>query len=122
MAFLNEFKKRAKSVVWPVLGCLTMAYFGYHAVEGNRGLRTWYTVDAEITQAEKTHADLIQRRQLIEDRVALMRPESLNRDMLEERARAMLNLGYATDVVIADRSYQPVAATLASVVVAAKTN
>ena len=51
-----------------------------------------------------------------------MRPESLDRDMLEERARAMLNLGYATDVVIADRSYQPVAATLASVVVAAKTN
>ncbi|MEK9596102.1 MAG: hypothetical protein VW057_09085, partial [Rhodospirillaceae bacterium] len=68
------------------------------------------------------HADLIQRRQLIEDRVALLRPESLDRDMLEERARAMLNLGYATDVVIADRSYQPVASTLASVVVAAKTN
>ena len=120
MAFYSEFKKRAKAVVWPVLGCLTITYFGYHAVEGSRGLRAWFAVDAKIAQAEQTHHDLIQRRQLIEDRVALLRPESLDRDMLEERARAMLNLGHVNDVVLADARYRPIGAMLESVVIAAK--
>jgi cell division protein FtsB len=41
-----------------------------------------------------------QAKRRLERRVALLRPESLDRDMLEERARAVLNLARPEDRVI----------------------
>jgi cell division protein FtsB len=77
-----------------------MGYFAYHAVEGDYGLLALAKLkDREAsleTQLAKVKAD----RARMESRVALLRPESLDRDMVDERAREALNMVDAKDVVI----------------------
>ncbi len=82
------------------MGAAMMAYFGYHAVQGDRGLIAWWNLRYEI---EKTNTDLARvtaEKQAMENRVALLRPQSLDRDMLEERARLMLGMMRPDDLVI----------------------
>ena len=90
-----------------VLAALTFAYFAYHAVEGDRGLLSWIKLRQEIEVAEATRADLALAQATLEKRVALLRPESLDRDMLEERARAVLNFARPDERVIMFRAELP---------------
>ena len=122
MAFFHEFQKRVRAALWPVAGALMAAYFGYHLVQGNQGLRAWHALDIKIAEAKETRDALAARRALIEGRVAALRPESLDPDMLTERARALLNLGHVHDVVIADIEYRPMRPILDSVMRATSVN
>lgn len=77
-----------------------MAYFAYHTVEGNRGVLAWARLNKEILAAEMELATVASERQALEHRVLLLRPDHLDPDMLEERARVMLNMGRADELVI----------------------
>ena len=77
-----------------------MAYFAYHTVEGNRGVLAWARLIMEILAAEMELATVASERQALEHRVLLLRPDHLDPDMLEERARVMLNMGRADELVI----------------------
>ena len=83
----------------PLAIACTVAYFGYHAIQGERGLVTWLQLSY---QAEQTRVALAlsraEERQLAH-RVALLRRDNLDPDMLDERARAVLNLASADEVV-----------------------
>ena len=100
MAILRELGRRAPGILPPVLGALAFSYFAYHAVEGDRGLRSWMKLRQEIAAARTSEAELAAERAALERRVALLRPDSLDRDMLEERARAVLNLAHPDERVI----------------------
>src|ERR1051326_3670267 len=100
MAILQELRRRAPGILPPVLGALAFSYFAYHAVEGDRGLRSWLKLRQEIDAARATEAELASERAVLERRVSLLRPESLDRDMLEERARAVLDLARPEERVI----------------------
>jgi cell division protein FtsB len=100
MAILQELSRRAPGILPPLLGALAFSYFAYHAVEGDRGLRSWMKLRQEIATARESEAALAAERATLEHRVALLRPESLDRDMLEERARAVLNLAHPDERVI----------------------
>ena len=76
-----------------------VAYFGYHLVQGNQGLRAWHALDIKIAEAKETRDALAARRALISARKPRW-PESLDPDMLTERARALLNHGHVHDVVM----------------------
>ena len=91
MAILQELGRRAPAILPPLLGALAFSYFAYHAVEGDRGLRSWMKLRQEIATARASEAELAAERETMERRVTLLKPESLDRDMLEERARAVLN-------------------------------
>src|SRR5438132_14214094 len=52
MSFARELRRRARHVIGPLLGIMVASYFGYHAVEGNRGLLAWHRMTAEIANAE----------------------------------------------------------------------
>ena len=106
MAILQELKRRAPGILPPLLGALAFSYFAYHAVEGDRGLRSWLKLRQEIAAAKSTEAGLAAERTVLERRVALLRPESLDRDMLEERARAVLDLARPEERVILVRPAQ----------------
>ena len=96
------------------MGAAMMAYFGYHAVQGDRGLIAWWNLRFEI---EKTNEDLSRvtaDKQALENRVALLRPQNLDRDMLEERARLMLGVMRADDLVIPMAPVAPKAAVAAA--------
>ena len=77
-----------------------MAYFGYHAVQGDRGLIAWWNLRFEIEKTNEELARVTTEKQALENRVALLRPQNLDRDMLEERARLMLGVVRSDDLVI----------------------
>jgi cell division protein FtsB len=72
----------------------------YHLVQGERGLLAWLRLNQEIKVAQAHLADLDGERSALEGRVALLRPEHLDRDMLDERARATLNLAGPREIII----------------------
>ena len=75
-------------------------YFSFHLLHGDRGYFALQGLDdrlSEVTaQYEKAHA----QRETLENRVRLLRPASLDLDMLDERARAVLGYGLPDERVI----------------------
>lgn len=100
MAILAELRDRARHIAPPVIGACLFAYFGYHAVEGDRGIIAWMLLNQQIREAQATERSLAGEREILERRVALLSPSSLDPDLLDERARVMLNLAHSDDVVI----------------------
>jgi len=86
----------------PVLAALVVGYLSYHMVQGEYGVFAYLQLSAKVERAEALQAQLGGERQRLEARVALLRPDSLDRDMLEERARVMLNYARSDDVIILD--------------------
>jgi cell division protein FtsB len=79
---------------------MIMGYFAYHAVEGDYGLFALGKLEERVVALEaELEAARVEREQM-EKHVALMRPESLDRDMIDERAREALNMADAKDLVI----------------------
>jgi len=100
MGALKEVRKRFNKVIGPVLGVCIVGYFAYHATQGERGGNAWLGLKQKIAEAKVVEADILAERQLWERRVKLLRPESLDPDLLEERARVMLNYGRADETII----------------------
>lgn len=100
MAVALEVKKRFAQIVLPVLGLGALAYLGYHLFEGERGLKASWSVEQRLAKAEAERKTLMAERQRLEGRVGLLREDTLDRDMLDERLRQMLNLVQPNDVVI----------------------
>ncbi|MSO74593.1 MAG: septum formation initiator family protein [Alphaproteobacteria bacterium] len=104
---VREIRFRARHIVLPLLGCLAIVYFGYHAVQGERGLFAW-VANSNKGAAARTHlAALSAEREGLEHKVARLRPESLDLDLLDERARALLNLSSPDEIVIIERPNTP---------------
>jgi cell division protein FtsB len=57
-------------------------------------------LNQEVKQAEETLAQLDETRTTLDRRASLLRPDHLDPDMLEERARLMLNMGRDDEVVV----------------------
>ena len=77
---------------WPLLvASAVLAYFGYHAVHGQRGFLAWIDRNREIEATRQELAAVQGECAALERRVAGFRPGQLDRDLLEEELR---KLGY----------------------------
>lgn len=100
MAVLRELRRRSRQIVAPVLGACVIGYFAYHTVQGDRGLLAYMRLTGEVARAEATLAEVRAERETIEQRVRLLDPDSLDLDMLEERARKLLHRVRDDELVI----------------------
>ncbi|WP_430438031.1 FtsB family cell division protein [Oceanibaculum nanhaiense] len=100
MDAIREIRRRARHAVGPVCGALLLGYFVYHAVQGERGLLAWRQVDQQIAGAEATLAEVKVVHERLARKVSLLEPTSIDPDMLDERARIMLNLVHADELVV----------------------
>ncbi len=100
MMLLHELRRRARHIVGPLLGVTALTYFAYHTVQGDRGLVAWWRLNHEIKVAESVLAETQAERQALERRASLLRPDNLDPDLLEERARLMLNMGREDEIVV----------------------
>ena len=92
--------RTARSAVGTVVWIGIIAYFTYFAINGERGLLAQRQIQAEVDQARQQLEQVHQERQRLENRSALLRPDHLDADMLDERARLMLNYSHPDDVII----------------------
>lgn len=93
---------RQKShIVSKTLFIVVFVYFCYHAVSGDRGIVALFKLNNKVGElqasADQTHAERLQ----MEYKVSLLKPNSLDLDMLDEQARRLL--GYAAkDEIVYD--------------------
>ena len=100
MELWQEIRRRAWQIIPQVIAACTVIYFSYHAVEGDRGVLAYLQLqkDLEIASAEAEVAAV--ERAGWEHRVSLLSPQAIDPDMLEERARRVLNYGRDDELVI----------------------
>ena len=94
---------RFRAFIFPLLALGVGGYFAYHLQNGEHGLASSADLESRRDVLEGELAGLREIRQRIERDVALLRPESLDPDMLDERARAILNLAHPDDLVLMKR-------------------
>lgn len=85
----------------PTLGlCGLIFYFGYHAMTGDRGLLEEDARRSALAARSAEYARVNAQRVDLERRAELLRDGHLSRDLLDERARALLGYADPRDYVV----------------------
>ncbi|MBP1856628.1 cell division protein FtsB [Rhizobium herbae] len=84
----------------PLITVAFLSYFGYHSIHGDYGLKATEKFDRQRIERQARLNELTQRRQTLEKEVALLSDGSLERDMLDEKARFGLNMSRSDEIVI----------------------
>ena len=104
MVILHEIRRRGRAIIGPVLGLTLAGYFAYHLVEGDRGLIAWLHLTRELRAAKSDRDQVQAERAALDNRVANMRPDHIEPDLLDERARATLDIVGPNEIVIMRQS------------------
>jgi cell division protein FtsB len=95
-------RKRLRSILTAlglyVMAALLIGYFGVNAFSGNRGLKAKEDIDQQIAALSGDLDRLEHERTQWERRVALLKSDKIDPDMLDERARALLDYVGANDL------------------------
>lgn len=102
MQLFQEMRRRVRYMIAPLFWLVLTVYFGYHAVNGERGLRRLFELKQEIQIASQVAEEVALRREEMEKKVRQLSPQSIDLDMVEESARTLLNMGQDGDYVILD--------------------
>jgi cell division protein FtsB len=97
-------RKRARRVVIPLvlygISAGVVGYFVHHAHTGPRGLEAKQRYKIQAYQIGQELEALKSERSDWERRIALLRSDQIDRDLLEERARVTLGRVHRNDLVI----------------------
>jgi cell division protein FtsB len=75
-------------------------YFGFHLLHGNMGYFALRGVDQKLAETQLKYDGVVAERTALENRVRLLRPASLDLDMLDERARVVLGFAAPDEKII----------------------
>lgn len=75
-------------------------YFGYHGLSGDQGVLAWAGYQTRIVELEDELALAEAERIALERRAERLREGSLDLDLLDERARDILNFAHPDDFVV----------------------
>ena len=100
MVTRNRFRTVLNALALYTIAALVIGYFGVNAYSGNHGLRAKHDLDQQIAQLTGELATLKAERASWDRRVSLLKPESIDPDMLDERARSLLNYADPRDLTL----------------------
>ena len=92
--------ERLRPFLPSLLLAVLIAYFGFHALTGDRGLLTSEQRNKTLIQRKAELQQVRAERMDLEARARLLRDSSLSADLLEERARSLLGFADPSDYVI----------------------
>lgn len=95
----TRLKSFLTGVALYAMAAALIGYFGVNAYTGKYGLHAQAALDEEMISLTAELARLKQERARLEHRVSLLRAESLDPDMLDERARYQLEFAHPRDLV-----------------------
>jgi len=90
----------AKLLVGPSIALAILAYFSYHLVNGDRGLKSYLSLKKETMERDKIVDSLSVEKEGIKKQVEGLGKEPLDMDLLEERIRVMLGLGKKKEITV----------------------
>ena len=96
---------RRRRTILTAIGLYTFAalfigYFGVNAFTGAHGLRAQADLEKQLATMDGELAHLKAERAVWEKRVALLRSDRIDPDMLDERARALIGYVDSRDVTL----------------------
>jgi cell division protein FtsB len=83
-----------------LFAALFIGYFAVNAFTGRHGLRAQQDLDQQIASMQRELAEVKAERAGLERRVALLRSDRIDPDMLDERARALIGYVDPRDLVL----------------------
>ncbi len=104
MSLQRAVRRKAKLLAAPAVFLGLFGYFAWNVTQGNRGLRSYAQRLDLLRQAQGELTKAERERDGWERRVAGLRSQHVDRDTLDERARAMRNMADPSDIVV---SYGP---------------
>ena len=99
MVTRSRFKAFITGLALYAIAAMLIGYFGVNAYTGKYGLNAQQELDAEIVRLTGELARLKQERADAERRIALLRSDSIDPDMLDERIRAQLDFADPHDLM-----------------------
>jgi cell division protein FtsB len=94
----SRFSMRGKWL--PGLLAGFFCYFLFHMLYDDRGLFSLITLHDQMEERNAALAELRSEREGLEHKVARLRPDALDVDLLEEQARNTLNATRANEVIV----------------------
>jgi cell division protein FtsB len=79
-----------------------LGFFAWHAFHGQRGFEYRDRLQLQAAQLTDELAEIQKQRTGTERRVALLRPESVDTDMLDEMARKTLDVGQSNELIVVE--------------------
>jgi cell division protein FtsB len=96
--------KRLRSILTAlglyVTAAVLIGYLGINAFSGNHGLKAKQDIDRQVAALSGELAGLQLQRKQWERRIALLKSDQLDPDMLDERARALLDYTHPNDLTL----------------------
>ena len=97
-------RKRLRSILTAlglyIIAALLIGYFGANAFSGNHGLKAKQDIEQQISTLSSELSRLQVERWQWERRIALLKSRGLDPDMLDERARALLDYAHPHDLTL----------------------
>ena len=75
-------------------------YLGYHLIQGENGAISYLLISKELQDTTEILAFKTEKRKKLEHQVSLLRPDTIDLDMLVERSRIVLNYGRNDELVV----------------------
>ena len=82
------------------LGACLVGYILYHTIQGDRGWLAMLRLQQQVNTSQDSLSQLQKERHALEHRVQLMRPSTLDPDLLDEKSRELLNYSKPGEIVI----------------------
>ncbi len=102
MGLWSYIVAKCKSSGFIVLLMALCSYFSYFAIKGDRGFFKYVYLQEKVAEAEKVNESYDKQRQDWEQKVKLLSSSSLDLDLLDERARTVLNVIGNDEFIILD--------------------
>ncbi|NDV88150.1 septum formation initiator family protein [Aurantimonas aggregata] len=100
---MRTIQKRPTQIgrlIVPAITASFLAYFAIHAQSGKYGLEARASLTRELAVRTAHLDELTREREALERRVQLLHDGTLERDMIDERARRSLNVAMEDEIVI----------------------
>lgn len=96
----RNFQRLSQKAIAPFLALSIIGYFIYHSIQGDRGILAWVQLQERLGQAIYQLNKTVKERRALEEIVQDLRPESINRDLLDQQVRLQLGYTHPDEVVI----------------------
>jgi cell division protein FtsB len=108
-------RKRLRSILTAlglyVMAALLIGYFGVNAYNGNRGLRAKQDIDQQLAALTAELSSLQIERDAWDRSIKLLKAPAIDRDMLDERARELLDYAAPDELILRINGSPPPAYT-----------
>ena len=100
MVLRRTKRRRLSRFIAPVATLIIVGYFGFHAFNGQYGIRANLAMQQRMAELEVKLAEVTKRREVLEDRVKLLRDGSMEKDMVDQHVRSQLNMVREDEIVL----------------------